>query len=88
MDLAYFSCRCRGVKFYQLSEVGTRDFTPLAFVRDPSNMYDRNCVEVKLRSSSGPKIGHVEKNVAAKLSCLLLQRLRVSGLAFLILGYT
>ena len=74
VDQAFFVCKCRGIKFYQLYEVHARDFTNLVFVRNPSNSYDKYCVEVRLRSSSGPKIGHVESSAAAKLSPLLLEQ--------------
>ena len=73
--LAFFTCYCRGVKFYDLAEVGARQGSKVRFVRDPGNPYDTNCVEVWLcEDGRRQKLGHAAKEAAEWLSPMLLKR--------------
>ena len=45
-DLAFFSCECRGVKFYGLSDGGELFGSRVTFARNPDHPMDPNCVEV------------------------------------------
>ena len=70
--LAFFTCHCRGVKFYDLAEVGARQGSKVRFVRDPGNPCDTNCVEVWLcEDGRRQKLGYVAKEAAECLSPML-----------------
>ena len=45
-DLVFFSCECRGVKFYGLSNAGELFGSQVTFTRNPDHHKDPNCVEV------------------------------------------
>ena len=45
-DLAFFSCECRAVKFYGLSNAGELFGSQVTFRRNPDHCKDPNCVEV------------------------------------------
>ena len=71
---AFFSCKCKGIKFYDLREAGLEFWQHVTFVREPSNPQDCNAVMVCTVSRNGKelKIGHIEKEAAEWLSSLLL----------------
>ena len=47
-DLPFFSCECRGVKFYGLSDDGELFGSQVTFTRNPGHHKDPNCVEVMI----------------------------------------
>ena len=83
VDLAFFTCVCRGVKFYDAGVGGPLLplSTRLAFKREPGNLYDPNAVLVFVVGSGGTLtcLGHVDKEAARWLSPLLLGPYTVSG---------
>ena len=50
--LALISCQCRGIKFYDLSDIGARQGDGFILVREPHNPRDSNCIAVFLRGSA------------------------------------
>lgn len=79
VSLACFNAQCRGIKFYNLAEVGVEVGGRLLFRRNPYHFKDKNCVEVRLASRSSMMLGHVAADVAKTLSPLLLRPLSISG---------
>ena len=79
VSLARFTAQCRGIKFYDLAEVGVEVGSRVLFRRYPYHIKDKNCVEVRLAGKSGMMLGHMAAEVAKTLSPLLLRRLRISG---------
>jgi hypothetical protein len=79
VSLARFNTQCRGVKFYDLAEVGVEVGNRVLFRRNPYHVKDKNCVEVRLAAKSGMMLGHMAAEVAKTLSPLLLRRLHLSG---------
>ena len=75
--LALFSCQCRGIKFYDLSDVSVRQGDRIIFVREPHNPWDSNCVAVFSRG--GTMLGHIAKEAAEWLSPMLLGPFRITG---------
>ena len=75
--LAFFSCQCRGIKFYDLSDIGARQGDGVVLVREPHNPRDSNSVAVFLRG--GAMLGHVAKEAAKWLSPMLLGPFRITG---------
>ena len=78
---AYFSCKCKGIKFYDLREADLEFWQHVMSVREPSNPHDCNAVMVCTVSRNGKelKIGHIEKEAAEWLSSLLLGPFRIYG---------
>ena len=76
VDLAFFTCVCRGVKFYNAG-IGDR-LAPLSsrlvFKREPENVHDQNAVLVYVVGLEGEltALGYVAKEAACWLSPLLL----------------
>ena len=68
--LAFFPCQSRGIKFYDLSEIGAREGDGVILVREPHNTQDSNCVAMFLHG--GAMLGHVAKEVAEWLFPMLL----------------
>ena len=69
--LAYFNCKCRGVKFYDLKSVGARWWTTS---EGGVNSHDPLCVAVWItdgRSSRRLQLGHVAKEAARWIHPLL-----------------
>ena len=83
IDLAFFACICRGVKFYGIDTRHLRYGTELQFKREPTKPYDSNAVLVfVVGTGSGPRLtplGHVAAGPAKWLSWLLLGPYTVSG---------
>ena len=79
VSLACFNAQCRGIKFYDLAEVGVEIGSRVLFRRNPHHLKDKNCVEVRLAGRSGMMLGHMAAEVAKTLSPLLLRRLHISG---------
>ena len=78
--LAYFGCKCRGVKFYDLKSVGARWWTRVTLVREQSNPYDRLCVAAWVPGERSPRqlqLGHIAKEAAKWLHPLLQPPYRV-----------
>ena len=81
IDLAFFTCVCRGVKFHGISGRRLPYGTELAFRREPTNPYDSNAVLVFV-VESGRRLtppGHVAAEAARWLSPLLLGPYTVCG---------
>ena len=82
-DLAFFTCVCRGVKFYDAGVGGLLLplLTRLAFKHDSFNLYYPKAVLVSVVGSEGTLIclGHVDKEAVRWLSPLLLCPYTVSG---------
>ena len=75
-DLAFFSCECRGVKFYGLSNAGELFGSQVTFRRNPDNCKDPNCVEVMVAKR---KLGHIAAEAAEWLSPMLLGPFNIKG---------
>lgn len=75
--LAFFSCQCRGIKFYDLSDVSVMQGDRITFVREPHNPRDSNSVAVFSRG--GTMLGHIAKEAAEWLSPMLLGPFRITG---------
>ena len=75
-DLAFFSCECRGVKFYGLSNAGELFGSQVTFRRNPDNCKDPNCVEVMVTKR---KLGHIAAEAAEWLSPMLLRPFNIKG---------
>ena len=67
VSLACFNAQCRGIKFYNLAEVGVEVGGRLLFRRNPYHFKDKNCVEVRLASRSSMMLGHVAADVALSI---------------------
>ena len=72
-DLAFFSCECRGVKFYGLSDADELFGSQVAFTRNPGHHKDPNCVEVMVKQPGNIyyKLGHITAEAAEWLSPML-----------------
>jgi len=58
-----------GVRFYNgQATIGER----VLLVREPNNPYDRNAIQVK--NVMGDQVGHVGRNVAAKLAPYMVRK--------------
>ena len=70
---AFFSCLCKGIKFYELKDVGLNYWHHVTLEREPNNPYDCNAVVAHAISSEGKPLMlvHVEKQAAEWLSFLL-----------------
>ena len=75
--LAFFSCQCRVIKFYDLSDIGARQRDGVILVREPHNPRDSDCLAVFL--GGGGFLGHVAKEAAEWLSPMLLGPFRITG---------
>lgn len=78
--LAYFGCKCRGVKFYDLKSVGATWWTNVALEKEPTNTHDKFCVAVWIddgRSSRRLQLGHVAKEAARWIHPLLQPQYQV-----------
>ena len=60
----------KGVKFYDLRDSGASRGEPVVLWRQPSNVFDVNCIEVRL-ARGRLLVGHLEAAVAARLSPLM-----------------
>ena len=78
VSLACFNAQCRGIKFYDLAEVGVEIGSRVQFRWNPHHLKDKNCVEVCLVGRSGMMLGHIAAEVAKMLSPLLLRHLHIS----------
>ena len=75
-DLAFFSCECRGVKFYGLSNADELFGSQVTFKRNPDHFKDPNCVEVMVAKC---KLGHIAAEAAEWLSPMLLGQFKIKG---------
>ena len=74
MFLAFFSCECRGVKFYDVKSVGAKWWTKVSLVKEPSNRHNPFCVAVWTSDRRSPRqlqLGHVAKEAARWIHPLL-----------------
>ena len=79
-ELARFTCQCRGIKFYQLAEVGAQVSSVVRFKREPRNPHDPNSVIVSVCCGGQEKrFGHVARKAAWWLFRLLEGPFRNSG---------
>ena len=80
-DLAFFSCECRGVKFYGSSDAGELFGSRVTFIRNPDHPMDPNCVEVMVIKQEGNhyKLGHIAAEAAEWLSPMLLGPFDIKG---------
>ena len=84
---AFFECECKGIKFYDLEDVGLTFWQHVWFEREPWNPHDCNAVAVWAkreakrsdRTAGKYKLGHVAKGPAEWLSLLLTQPFRIYG---------
>ena len=78
--LAFFSCQVRGIKFYDLSNIGAREGERVFLEREPSNPHHPNCVGVFLGGGGGRRmLGHVARQAAEWLSPMLLGPFRITA---------
>lgn len=78
--LAFFGCKCRGIKFYDLKSVGARWWTKATLVKESFNPHDPCCVAVWVtdgRSSRRLQLGHVAKEAARWIHPLLQPQYQV-----------
>ena len=66
--LAVLVVQTRGVKFYDFGSSGVSRGERCVVLRRPDNLYDVNCLDVRLLNNR--LLGHVEALVAAHLSLL------------------
>ena len=76
VSLACFKAQCRGIKFYNLAEVGVEVGGRVLFRRNPYHFKDKNCIEVHLAGRSAMTLA---AKVTKSLSPLLLRHLSISG---------
>lgn len=59
-----------GVRFYNgQATIGER----VLLIREPNNPYDRNAIQVK--NVMGNQVGHIGRNIAAKLAAYMVREL-------------
>jgi hypothetical protein len=72
--LATVNVKCVGIQYYDGAS-SVRSGQKLRIDREPSNPYDSNAINVKLPGGGMTKVGHIPRNVCARLAPLMDQGL-------------